>query len=567
MPAHISEKGRRRDVGEQIKKFRDHTGALEEIADALEERMPTGKVDWNEGELGEYRKMLMTPPGRPVTPRDGDRSRVMARHPAGALIEIAGVLCHREGIFKIREDHARTTVALEMNQTAAKFLPRRGRPKILPKWNPEQLPYLYGFPKANRYEQGWTTQQEGGSPPSGWFQARPTCEKLHLHAREVCAKNIAPAWIARWVKRAAKGVSVVLRSFAGRTFRLWRQADLRAEVQARILRARGGRDPQHRYRNCHEAKPAIDFVKLDANSFFPSCSPHTILASVLGLLALPIEERRTEVVTVDSRRRHHGFVGGCAWDKRRGRMPTGVIELLQTVAFELLCNFALFGEHVLQMMFAAQGSSFSEVLCDVVLSWLELNLNGKWEQLIRDRIVPPDSQGWEELIWALRHVDDVLVGSESLCRKCMIALMAHTIPPEIGWGLKGVGPSLVFLHAVIHQGEERDVYLLPHLPNADFALGWTNTQTRAVVPPHAWNVTQIRMYLQGRFATHHQLRLPPLWAIAADALTCQEVLRLGHSPRTLESAIGGIPKGRTAPSWAYLVKAFRMVRKATGGQK
>lgn len=244
-------------------------------------------------------------------------------------------------------------------------------------------------------------------------------------------------------------------------------------------------------------------------------------------------------------------------------MPTGAIELLQTVAFELLCNYALFGEDVLQMMFAAQGSSFSEVLCDVVLPWLELNLNGKWEGLIREKVVPPDSKGWEELIWALRHVDDVLVGRESMCRKCMVELMAHTIPPEIGWGLKGAGPSLVFLHTVVHRGLDREVHLLPHLPNADFAMGWTDIQTRAVIPPHSWSISQIRMYLQGRFATHHQLRLSPMWAIAADALTCQEVLRVGYSPRVLGRAIGGIPKGRTTPSWAYLLKAFRMVRRAT----
>lgn len=562
VPAHVSAERRRKDAAGQVDKWQKHVGATSQTAEQLKELLPIGKEDWGSGTLREYRKTLLTPPGLLVTPRDGDRSRVMARHPAGAPLEVATGICHREGRFKIREDLTRASVAKGMETLAEKFLPRRSRPKILPKWDPNQLPYMYGFPKASCYEQGWLNEQNGGSAPSGWYPAPPKCSKPHLHTREVCAKNIAPAWIVRWIKRAAKGMSVVLRSFEGRTFRLWRQADLRAELQARILRARGTLAPQCHCWNCRKPKPVIDFAELDANSFFPSCYPSTILAAVLGILALVIEERKTETVTVDARRRHHGFVGGCAWDKRRGRVPTGMIELLQAVAYELLCNFALFGDHVLQMMFAAQGSSFSEVLCDVVLSWMELNLNAKWEELVRDGIAPEGTTKWEDVLWALRHVDDVLVGSEVLCRECMIAIMAHAIPPEIGWGLKGAGPSLVFLHAVVHHAEGRDISLLPHLPNADFAVGATPIQTRAVVPPGSWNVQQLRMYLQGRFATHHQLRLDAMFALAAGALVCQEVVRVGYTPRQVEMAIGGIPKGRTTPSWAFLLKAFRMVRKA-----
>ena len=44
------------------------------------------------------------------------------------------------------------------------------------------------------------------------------CGKAHSPTREVCAKNMAPAWIVRSIKRVAKAVSVLLRYFEGRTF-------------------------------------------------------------------------------------------------------------------------------------------------------------------------------------------------------------------------------------------------------------------------------------------------------------------------------------------------------------
>ena len=68
------------------------------------------------------------------------------------------------------------------------------------------------------------------------------------------------------------------------------------------------------------------------------------------------------------------------------------------------------------------------------------------------------------------HADDLLTWSFTQCGKCCSRHQQGLLPPDIGYELKAVGPTLRFLHTVL-TFTPMGVVAVPRNPNVAFAYG------------------------------------------------------------------------------------------------
>ena len=75
-----------------------------------------------------------------------------------------------------------------------------------------------------------------------------------------------------------------------------------------------------------------------------------------------------------------------------------------------------------------------------------------------------------ELLFAILHVDDLMVASPFFCEGCVLSLLNSSFPDDFKWEAEEAGRSVRFLSYTVH-AHGRRVHALPFLPNITFALG------------------------------------------------------------------------------------------------
>ena len=223
------------------------------------------------------------------------------------------------------------------------------------------------------------------------------------------------------------------------------------------------------------------------------------------------------------------------------------------------------------MLYPAQGSSLSEVLCDAVAVAHELRAERDPEAFRTRRL--PHAPRWQlrELLGGLRHVDDALGFSKVLCGDCVLRGLQAGLPDHIGYGAKGWGPHLQFLHAEVHVRRDGTVWTEPVAPNARYALGLAELQTRARIVPCCeagpgdaggtrWPQAVLNSFLKGRLATHAALMEGqglPARKFRADALVIGELRRLGYPAQDLESVLRSVGPNKADAAVRKLRAALR----------
>jgi len=174
------------------------------------------------------------------------------------------------------------------------------------------------------------------------------------------------------------------------------------------------------------------------------------------------------------------------------------------------------------------------------------------------------SLAWKDYLFQLRHVDDTFAASARLCPDCLLALQRFALPDSIGFSVKGRKPSMTFLHLSL-QFNQDELVVAPLSTNAHFALGLTDFQKQARIPPLAlggWSFSLLKSYVAGRLFTHLSVSrggtpLELFLRLHADQLLLWELLRLGYTPRFLGRVLGSLSPRLANPGLTWLRRWLR----------
>ena len=284
-------------------------------------------------------------------------------------------------------------VAQKLDDIASRLIPKRMIPKRRRRWLPEEVPYIYTFPKANCFAASFEKLVRANDR-----QLTPRCcTKNHSCSREIVAKGATcPAWVASVCKDAARAVRTVCKTVGEHlglsSFRLWRQCDVVKVVLERLDSLSSCIDATT-CEACGAAKHWLSLIRGDANSFFPSVRADDVLAAFDHISQLYRDITGETTVTALRRRGRGGRKGGKQYDPRSDRRVFLLTELRDILQFDLEANICRLGELMVLVNYPAQGSSLSEVVCDMVALSHELTLESGRAERQAEGVIPDNFQG------------------------------------------------------------------------------------------------------------------------------------------------------------------------------
>ena len=168
-------------------------------------------------EYSRIRRQCRVSDDQVVLVKDGDTGRRMIRSKIGYAATTLNLILTHSQEYQILPTLDRAKIAHQLSTTVRRVFPKRLRRGWAGKWTEKQLPYFYIFPKLSCH-------------PSGPSE----CAKDHAHEREIFATSPVPPPVSQYAMWVAKAYRLLIRRYAGKSFRLLRMCDLSTILQRQV---------------------------------------------------------------------------------------------------------------------------------------------------------------------------------------------------------------------------------------------------------------------------------------------------------------------------------------------
>lgn len=294
----------------------------------------------------------------------------------------------------------------------------------------------------------------------------------------------------------------------------------------------------------------LSCIKVDADQFFKSASTKRTLDRTADLFARLRRKKNACGVAVKTGKASSGFI--CSPGRR---IPTGYTylafeEIEAGMRFAAQDDIFRLGDKVFQRKKGwPMGGSASPVATAIDLAFEVHDLHRSRKRL---REVGWKHKSWhaKEIVCGIQHVDDVWVASKVWCPNCLFAGMGKLWPKDVGVSPEGSGPTLVFLHTLLHVEDSLEavpVRVFPSPYNPDFARGLRQYPEVGRIPPffsprqQTWRL--LAQHFTGRFTSFDktlQGRAEETCTTVAEVVA--ESLLLDWPPRHVSCALRAFPR-------------------------
>ena len=369
------------------------------------------------------------------------------------------------------------------------------------------------------------------------------CAKPHAHEREIVANARHP--VRGWMRATARAARVAQRLSGRPHWTLWNQGRLAQEARERLGRLQ--QPAAYRYHcPCGRWKPSsLQLVRMDAAQYFKNaCLPRGI-QHVAELLQGITADTGCDAVKLEPGPRTRGRL--CRTDPR-ARPSRALVTFTEIQdAFRYAQRDSVMeigGTTVLRTAGWPMGGSHSEpaTLIDSSAFVAKLHRSPELQQHCGFAVegLPLDA-----VVGGLQHVDDLLVGSRTLCCHCLETGVQRLFPPDLGFETEEAGSLVRFLGARIGEVRGR-LRIEPFQPNDLFALGRSPLPHMARCATYlcSWSTPPplLRAFLLPVLYMHRQMGGPPRHMLPSIAVTCLEVLRSGWPQATLARELCSLPR-------------------------